>query len=1005
MTDSSNTTPPSPPFTPRSHGLIGRKHFLDAIHAAIADQTGRSYVFYFVGPGGVGKTRLLEEATAVSQAASSIGWRTTGIVDLYHADYHSPEGLRDAVADGLDPEHQYFQRYRTLRQDLAQKRSYGVTGSELEKARAELERVFQHEYTLLAGQKRLVLCFDTMELVQYESDVVQEICQVQDVDMEIKHWLLKQVSHFPNTVTLFAGRPRLRLQADFEREFTAAGCDFRLFELAGFTASETRAYLDSQREQRSALADMLTPEIEQRIVQWVPIRPIHLTLLLDLSIDGEGLSEIFPVFENGSDTADSVQQVDDEIVSKWLFERLLDPGLPFSQMIYFLLHARKGLDANLLRALVGSDWSEKEIQQSLNHMCSLAFVKTRPGNDRLFLHDEIYDLCDMYFKDDPRYRDSYESIAQYYRQRLEHTTSPREREDLMVEQLYYEFQINARVAYYRYYIHWDEDAIRSNETEFDMRLRDETLRFLDRYTSLDSPFYTQRVAERLDRAAIDRDSAVRWVDRYHARGDYAKACQVAENILHYWKDVNDPLYQADLRMVYATSLTFTTASKQDVERFLEEAVVLLEGARQVEDVQVNRHARISGRTHNNLGYLYRIQGHYGRALAEYKLALPFFKQANIQDELASAHNNLAFLQAQLARIPLALHQVDQALAIRKRISTQYGGRTGRLALSYNTRGLIHTFQEHPIWGERDCRTALKISEEAKENRGIGLSCIGIGFALRKRGDQWKLGVYSDEEAEEHFQNAVESFERAIDIFSHQVNEPIRLWEAYNELGSLYCDWGWLRCQQPDRVQAALEQYEHAIRYQRLALGIAEKNDLHFQIADSYDDMAQAYSDQSFLLASLKRTQEAQESRKRAEDYLENVLAMVPSNFLLVPGDGIPDPPVAGEAYWLALGKVYYWRGTWAFRDVETGLATIQDQEAYVQHATYQFVISAIYFQRFWPESFALEQTLDRFGRFLANQSIHIVTTEWAREQVRAVSKQYNIDLDVVEEAIGDALGL
>src|SRR5215217_5984998 len=98
MTDSSSAIPPVPPFTPRSHGLIGRQHYLDTIHAAIADPTQRSYVFYFVGPGGVGKTRMLEETAA--PAAAMGAYRSTGIIDLYHADFHSPEGLRDAVADG-----------------------------------------------------------------------------------------------------------------------------------------------------------------------------------------------------------------------------------------------------------------------------------------------------------------------------------------------------------------------------------------------------------------------------------------------------------------------------------------------------------------------------------------------------------------------------------------------------------------------------------------------------------------------------------------------------------------------------------------------------------------------------------------------------------------------------------------------------------------------------------------------------------------------------------------
>src|SRR5436853_2892156 len=102
------------PFAPRIPQIVGREKHIDAIRAAIADSSGNSYVLYFVGPGGVGKTRLLEEVAAIQKEWTGTRFRSTGIIDLYYADYHSPGGLRQAIADGLDPGNRAFREYRRL---------------------------------------------------------------------------------------------------------------------------------------------------------------------------------------------------------------------------------------------------------------------------------------------------------------------------------------------------------------------------------------------------------------------------------------------------------------------------------------------------------------------------------------------------------------------------------------------------------------------------------------------------------------------------------------------------------------------------------------------------------------------------------------------------------------------------------------------------------------------------------------------------------------------------
>ena len=49
------------PFALRTDRVVGRFSEVEAIEEALSDPTDRTHILYFVGPGGIGKTRLLEE--------------------------------------------------------------------------------------------------------------------------------------------------------------------------------------------------------------------------------------------------------------------------------------------------------------------------------------------------------------------------------------------------------------------------------------------------------------------------------------------------------------------------------------------------------------------------------------------------------------------------------------------------------------------------------------------------------------------------------------------------------------------------------------------------------------------------------------------------------------------------------------------------------------------------------------------------------------------------------
>jgi tetratricopeptide (TPR) repeat protein len=399
-----------------------------------------------------------------------------------------------------------------------------------------------------------------------------------------------------------------------------------------------------------------------------------------------------------------------------------------------------------------------------------------------------------------------------------------------------------------------------------------------------------------------------------------------------------------------------------------------------------------------IGYLYRTEGRYGQAREQYQRALTYFSKGDLSSEEANTRNNLAFVLAMLGRLPAARKHIEQALQIR-----QQEGKPYPVALSRNTLGHIYILEDHPERAERECKEALKFFESFKAPRGIGMACNSLGFALRQLGNHWKLGeaIYAVNESERFFRESVEYLSRARQIFT-EVKEPLRLWDANNELGSLYCDWGWF-AQQKKEVTAALEHYATSIQYQKEALAIAEEHHFLFQKADSLDDLAQAFGDQSFLLLNTGQPEAARESRSQAVSYLDMVEKLIPEAFKLVPDIGFGDAPEPGEAYWLSLGKVHFWQGVWSFRDLAADRVTSAERELKAAMATTELIEAVAYFQRYDDSrSYLLQRTIRYITDFVQQERI---PAQQLHKQIDAYAQTYLLNLRVLHEAIDDMLGV
>lgn len=75
------------------------------IKAALKLQT-TSRLLYFSGQGGIGKTRLLQEAEKLAAKNHNVRW--AGLVDLYHSNLHEIFQVISTIINHLDPAQEYF---------------------------------------------------------------------------------------------------------------------------------------------------------------------------------------------------------------------------------------------------------------------------------------------------------------------------------------------------------------------------------------------------------------------------------------------------------------------------------------------------------------------------------------------------------------------------------------------------------------------------------------------------------------------------------------------------------------------------------------------------------------------------------------------------------------------------------------------------------------------------------------------------------------------------------
>ena len=753
--------------------LVGRHGFLEEARRHL--RQGGAHLLYYEGDGGIGKTALLETIMERSRREGEERIRYTGcvadeIIDLYHVDVHTPEGLLRRIVQVLGAT--FFRKTQRLFSTLDWARSVGDVDVVSEESRA-LHAAFLEEFGFLA-KDGVVLAFDTLEVLEYEGDPFQEELGTEVPILSVGEWLFE--SFFPavqgNVLLLLAGRPdglRQRLYALRERK---PHVRVRYARVEALQENEVIQYLQTVAQAEGEQGDFdaaarlwdFADERGDVVHLLTGGRPILLALVADLVAHGWTLPPSFGL--TLKDLSEQSPKVWSREIELALVVRIQESPSPIGEAIHALAWLRKGATPALLARVMAlstasGDWDLGTAQEYLEEVARLTLVKVRSGDGRVFLHDELYTLMSNHILQECSQAECdrvYQAVLDYYDEVVADLGQRVDRSSVIlpliharmrqayVEQMHYRLCHRPALGFAMYF--WlAEEALGGRDAEMDMLLHTEllrTVRLLDRSGSLDG----------LDPKELELDAAVRWGMRALFLGNdpdgaleiFDKLCHDrggdAENLGPAWTHMR--LYQAAARIERAGEGDWLKARQFlcDVVQEMDEippgpsAPSPMKGvfwwaqanavpaSTSVAEGRYWLSRTLGALALNYEGYLDQQQGRYSEAMAHYQAS------AMLQRRLAMA--GLAPTLTNLSHTMALIGQFQNARLLAQEAErwARHSGKEYVLALALNARASVEIYDNHHRDALRYADQALKIAEGLRAPRVRGMLFLTSARAQR-----------------------------------------------------------------------------------------------------------------------------------------------------------------------------------------------------------------------------------------------------------------------------------
>ena len=241
--------------------------------------------------------------------------------------------------------------------------------------------------------------------------------------------------------------------------------------------------------------------------------------------------------------------------------------------------------------------------------------------------------------------------------------------------------------------------------------------------------------------------------------------------------------------------------------------------------------RIIAVGYNFLGHGQVTLGNYGAAVRSYGRALHYMRLTDFQSLLAATLNDLGRALALLGREERGHQLCRYGLTLRKNIGVETG-----IADSLSTLAFIDSGMQRVTRSYLEAAQAAAYFRRAGDKRGLGLSLIQLGMALRRLANLDEPDVVVNDTPEDLFLTAQAALEEAIDIFDES-QEVLRHIEARIEYGCVLRDHV-LKLQKSVFLWA--RSYREAIQELRMAAELAEAHGYKHRQLEALVDLAWAH---------------------------------------------------------------------------------------------------------------------------------------------------------------------
>lgn len=960
--------------------FIGREDLLAEAERRIG--RGGVHLLYFQGEGGMGKTALLDAILEQSRRGRK-GEVLPGccvaseLIDLDAIEVYTVEGLIQKIVHVLGT--WSFPETEKALTALEQARLAGNAETAAAQTRA-LENAFREELLALTDDG-LVLAFDNLEVLEYERDPFQEELGREAPVLSGGEWLLR--SFLPslrgNVLVLLAGRPSGlvdRFEALQERN---PHLILRLFAVPAFTVEETTEYLKAvaQAEARRGDTDAATrlwtfaTGRSEAIHLLTGGRPILLALLAEAI--GRGWS--LPSLLDSTLEELRLRDIEDrqEEMERALIALVQQCPAPIGNTLRALAWLPKGATPELLARVMDlrtarGEWDVYTATGYLDQAAQLALVRVRPGDRRVFLHDELYALLEKHTleKCSEEERDGiYDAIQKYYReltreleQRVDQfpavTLSIRaRRRQALVEEMHYRLRHSPPLGFALYF--WlAEEALDGRDLQMDMLLRTELQRTLGLLQAGEQFMgFVPREAE--------VDGAVRWGIRVLLlQGDPEGALHIFDQVRKRWGKQAGKLGLAWAHLqLYRAVAKIHRAEGNDWQEARELLAAVMEKTEEVlrspPDTPVVKGRRWQAKVLQSLalnyhGYLDRQQGRYEEAVAHYHQSALLQRRLEMA-ALVPTLIHLSGVMALTGQVGHAHLLVEEAERHARR-----AGNIPILAQALNARAVVELVDGHHRAAIRTTDRALEMVAEVPSFRVRGLIHLTRARAHRYLWDS----LAPDEKQREA---------GLLDEMIKEANQAVNL----------------LRNSPADRLDALIERgcvcRQVAREYQRQgrkteAEDLTEISRKDFERAAALAGALNLPGQQALAWTNLGWLCYYRGELEGIEEALYSAYTALPKDYLF-PAQG-PLPPVAqngnrNEAalpYWNTLGKAEMLKACLAL-DQAPAAADDRDRVACIREAVKHLTLSLAYDELVADDYWGLRRAEENLHRRILEDGLNI----------------------------------